>query len=101
MPQNDMHWLVSFLHIAVHGIHSNTNPPIHCPTSVRTRNRSRLLPCKFRRTYIGIQRSIHSLANQCAFFLQIKVLEQHGHGKNLGQRIGDVLPPWLAAKNHG
>ena len=44
----------------------------------------------FRRTHIGIQRSIHSLAYQCAFFLQIKVLEQHGHGKNLGQRIGYV-----------
>ena len=43
----------------------------------------------FRRTHIGIQRSIHSLAYQCAFFLQIKVLELNPAHEEA--RIGLVL----------
>ena len=33
---------------------------------------------------------VNGLTDQRAFFLQVEVLEQHGHGQNLRQWVGDV-----------
>ena len=43
-----------------------------------------------RRADIGIETSIDSLTDECSLGLKVKILEQHGDGKNLCQRVGDI-----------
>lgn len=42
--------------------------------------------------HVLVKGSIDSLAHECALLLQSEVLKEHGNGKNLCKRIGDVQP---------
>lgn len=39
---------------------------------------------------VGLKGSVNGLAHEGTLLLEVEVLQEHGHGEYLGQRIGDI-----------